>query len=149
MLENLKPNLLKLIKDTHWYVAIIVAICFWYAFAFLQGVELKSHTISLSTLLYSVLLYPVLEEVVFRGLIQHQLYHRKSVFRKQQLGVSLANLATSVLFSAFHLINQDPTWAIAVFIPSLIFGYFRDRYDSIFPSVVLHIFYNLGFFTLF
>jgi membrane protease YdiL (CAAX protease family) len=35
-----------------------------------------------------------------------------------------------------------------VLFPSLIFGYFRDRYTSIYPCMVLHAFYNAGYFGL-
>jgi membrane protease YdiL (CAAX protease family) len=35
-----------------------------------------------------------------------------------------------------------------VFAPSLVFGYFRERYGSIAPGAVLHVFYNAGYFLL-
>ena len=38
---------------------------------------------------------------------------------------------------------------MSVFVPSLIFGYFRDRYRNIVPAVLLHVFYNTGFVLLF
>ena len=37
----------------------------------------------------------------------------------------------------------------AVIVPSLIFGYFRDRHGNIHAAVVLHVFYNAGYLWLF
>jgi membrane protease YdiL (CAAX protease family) len=46
-----------------------------------------------------------------------------------------------------HFINHPPFWALAVFFPSLVFGYFRDRCDSVVPAITLHILYNFGYFV--
>lgn len=90
-------------------------------------------------------LYPVLEEWLFRGLIQPQLLrHRRG--RRSVLGISAANGLTSLLFAAAHLFSQPLPWAAAVMVPSLVFGAFRDRYRSVVPAIILHCFYNVGFF---
>jgi len=94
------------------------------------------------------LLMPVLEEIVFRGGIQTALIS-KPTFAKQWHGISLANLITSVLFAAMHLISHPPLWAALVFVPSLLFGWARDRYHAVLPSVLLHAVYNSGFVWLF
>jgi membrane protease YdiL (CAAX protease family) len=59
-----------------------------------------------------------------------------------------ANLTSSALFTTLHFTSHAPLWAIGVLLPSLLFGYFRDRHDSIYPAIVLHIFYNAGYFLL-
>ena len=64
-------------------------------------------------------------------------------------GFSLANLVTSVFFAAMHLFNQPPLWAASIFVPSLIFGWMRDRYLTIHASTLLHMSYNAGFIVLF
>lgn len=94
------------------------------------------------------LIYPLLEEMTFRGLIQPMLFQRPwgSV---SYWGVSIANLVCTVLFAASHLVWHGALQALAVIVPSLIFGYFRDRYGRIAPSVALHVFYNSGFVWLF
>jgi len=94
------------------------------------------------------LLMPVLEEIVFRGGLQAGLYSRNP-FSRSKAGISLANLITSVVFAALHLISQPPAWAALVFIPSLVFGWARDRYDRVLPCVLLHAVYNAGFVWLF
>lgn len=90
-----------------------------------------------------VLLYPVLEELAFRGAVQSWLLSRPLGAARR--GISVANLITSVLFCAAHTIYQPILWATSTFIPSLVFGHFRERYDQVLPSVLLHGWYNLGF----
>lgn len=94
------------------------------------------------------LLMPVLEEVVFRGGLQSALYERQP-FKRQLVGLSLANVLTSVVFASLHLLSQPPLWAALVFLPSLVFGWARDRYLSVWPCIVLHAIYNAGFVWLF
>ena len=94
------------------------------------------------SLLLSVLLWqPFAEELFFRGIIQGQL--RRFVWgQRTLLKLSAANVVTSACFAAVHMINTQPIWALTIFIPSLLFGYFRDRFDSIYPSLLLHGLYN-------
>ena len=60
-----------------------------------------------------------------------------------------ANLLTSLLFTALHFINHAPLWAAAVFFPSLVFGFFKDRTGKLAAPIILHVFYNSGYFWLF
>jgi len=94
------------------------------------------------------LIYPILEEIVFRGGIQTLLLERTPL-RAKCLGISGANIVTSLLFSAAHLIHQTALWASLVFIPSIIFGWARERYNRVIPSIVLHALYNAGFVWMF
>ena len=97
------------------------------------------------TLWRFVLLQPVLEELVFRGAMQEWLLKRMP----QKLGfLSWANITTAVAFSMAHLVYHPPLWALAVFVPALVFGHFRDRYDHVWPAILLHTWYNAGFFLL-
>lgn len=92
--------------------------------------------------LFSFLVWqPLLEEMLFRGAL-FGLLQQTPWGPKSRYGVSLANLATAFAFSAFHLIHHSIPWALAVFVPGLLFGYFRERYASIWPAVALHIGYN-------
>lgn len=87
---------------------------------------------------------PFLEEVLFRGVLQGQL-RRFRVGVLEKAGVSLANVLVSLGFVLFHLMHHSPLWALAVFVPSLTFGYFRDRHGSILPGLGLHILFNTGY----
>ena len=87
-----------------------------------------------------VLVQPLLEELVFRGILQGQalrLTTRQGVARR--LGpVTLANVLVSVAFVALHLRAQPLAWALAVFVPSLVLGHLRERMGSVWPAVLVH-----------
>ena len=97
--------------------------------------------------LYPALLYPVVEELVFRGLLQ-DLAHK--YLQAWQFGpLSHANILVSLAFTGLHFINHPPMWAAAVFIPSLVFGLFKDRTGGLSAPIALHVFYNSGYIWLF
>jgi membrane protease YdiL (CAAX protease family) len=147
------PLLRHLIRDKEFGLAISGALLFW-AVVWLT-LQRGSNAVSLSwpavapiDLIYLTLLAPILEEMAFRGMIQGFIYD-KSRGRMALPLISAANLATSLLFAGWHLIGHSPAWAVSVLIPSLVFGYFRDKYRNLLPSTFLHIFYNAGYFLLF
>ncbi len=92
--------------------------------------------------------YPVLEEIAFRGLLQEWLRERWPNLAPRA-GITGANLLTSALFSAAHVFAHPLPWALAVFVPSLVFGYFKDKSGTLSPGIVLHVFYNAGYFLIF
>jgi len=97
--------------------------------------------------LYPALLYPIIEEIVFRGFIQEFIQAR---LRPWRLGpLTHANLLTSLLFTALHFINHPPLWAAAVFLPSLLFGLSKERSGGLAAPILLHVFFNSGYFWLF
>ncbi|MAA75097.1 MAG: CPBP family intramembrane metalloprotease [Salinisphaeraceae bacterium] len=97
----------------------------------------------LAALLLIVLVYPLLEELVFRGQLQPWLRGRLGVALPGPL--SAANLLTGALFTALHFLFHPPLWALGVFIPSLVFGYFRERHDSLVAPIILHVAYNAAY----
>jgi uncharacterized protein len=123
----------------------VAAPLFWAAFGLVVG--FGGTAPPLTTLLLLVLVVPVLEELVFRGLVQGALLER---WPRQRLGpLSAANALTSFLFAVSHLVYRAPLWAAAVFVPSLVFGYFRERHGTLASPILLHCWYNAGFFWLF
>ena len=94
------------------------------------------------------LLYPIVEELVFRDLLQKKLW-QTPLNRLSIYCISMPNIATSIIFTAFHFLAHPPLWAVSVFIPSLVYGFLRDRYQHVLPAVLLHVFYNGGYFLLF
>lgn len=90
-----------------------------------------------------VVVQPAVEELVFRGALQGYLLERG--FARRIGPVSMANLGTTAAFVALHFIAQPPVWAIAVAIPSLVFGHLRERFVSVLPAMTLHSLYNAGF----
>ena len=133
-------------RDVAFAIALLAGVVCWIAL-WLVGQPLAGPPAWL-LLAQLVFLMPVLEEIVFRGGIQAAL-QTKRPFQSQLCGISVANVLTSVVFASMHLISQPPLWAVLVFFPSLVFGWAKDRYNSIVPSVILHAFYNAGFVWLF
>ena len=142
---------LKLFRDWHYAVALVAAPMVWLGL-YLAGFSVVHPAWILASpliFLMLVMVQPVLEELVFRGLLQGWLLER-AVFTASFAGVSLANVLSSVVFTALHFINHPPWMAASVLLPSLLFGYFRDRYKGwLMPSIGLHCFYNAGYFLIF
>ncbi|MEE9319765.1 MAG: JDVT-CTERM system glutamic-type intramembrane protease [Granulosicoccus sp.] len=134
-------------RDIPFWLAVACGPVSWLLLWFSDTPRAAIH-VPVTALLIASLIYPVLEEFVFRGGLQPALLARP-VFRKRVGPVSLANVLTSIAFAAAHLLRQPPLWAALVLLPSLVFGWSRERYDSIVPPTLLHMFYNAGFIWLF
>ncbi len=140
----------RLARDGHFGAAILAAPLFWVALFVLTrpAVDLTWPVSAPLAFLLPAFAYPVLEEIAFRGALQGALW--KTRLAAIAWGpISAPNLLTSVVFVAAHFFWQSPYIAVSVIVPSLIFGYFRDRYRNIVPAVLLHVFYNTGFVLLF
>lgn len=97
------------------------------------------------TLGFIVVIYPVLEEWLFRGHMQPWLAEHVS----GGWGLlSWSNLLTSALFAALHFVFHPPLWAAAVFVPSLVFGFFRERHRHLDTPIILHMGYNASYTLL-
>lgn len=103
-------------------------------------------TSSLWLMLNIIFLYPLVEELLFRGVIQTELL-RRPVLARRHFGISRANLITSILFICLHLVHQAPLWAISVLLPSLVMGHFRERYGNLLAPILLHILFNATWLT--
>lgn len=124
----------------------------WLALAWLvesTAIErlVAGHWPAWTLLAQAVVMYPVIEEYAFRGAIQPFLLDQQWG-RFYLGGVSSANILTSVIFAAAHLLSQAPIWAAVIVFPSLLFGYFRERHNRLASCIVLHSWYNLGFVIL-
>lgn len=140
-----RPNFL---QDRLFWAALVVALPFWALFLWIQPrpyqfSQIQAHW---NAALMIVLVYPVLEEIVFRGALQGFLL-RKLPYRLPG-PFSLANIITSIVFALMHGIVWATAWSLLVVLPSLVYGYFRDRSGGITASMLLHAFYNAGFFLV-
>jgi len=96
-----------------------------------------------------ILIHPLLEEIVFRGLLQGW-FIKKRCWKDKIFHLSYANMITSLIFAVFHLLAHPPVMALLVLLPSAVFGYFRDRYEGrLIPCITLHCYYNLGYYLLY
>ncbi len=98
-------------------------------------------------LFFLIVFYPVVEEFAFRGVIQEYIASKTKQY-PSLFYFSVANIVTSLLFVAMHFVHHTSLWAMLVFIPSLIFGYFKEQYRHIGASIFLHMFYNACAFFL-
>lgn len=106
-----------------------------------QTIDLKNILSDTKSLFFLIVFYPVIEELAFRGMIQEYIASKTKQYSTFYF-FTLANILTSVLFVLIHFVHNTPVWALFVFIPSLIFGYFKEQYKSILHSIFLHMFYN-------
>ncbi|MDQ6992271.1 MAG: JDVT-CTERM system glutamic-type intramembrane protease [Mariprofundus sp.] len=137
--------------DKHYVLAIAGALLLWVILSWLNNLTFSMHWVVASPLLFLslIMLQPLLEEMVFRGLLQGWLI-QQSWGKGAVVGITRANITVTLLFVSMHLFYHPPLMALAVVIPSLLFGYFRDRYDGwLLPSIFLHIYYNVGYFMLY
>ena len=141
----------QILHDRFYLGALLAAPLFW--FALLQitqpgsGAEFSSDFLKRFALI--TFCYPILEEAAFRGLLQGWLLRARSLASGPISFFSWANIFTTIAFTGFHFLGHPWHWALAVIIPSLLFGYFREKTGSIMPGILLHCFYNTGYFLIF
>ncbi|MBF6059015.1 JDVT-CTERM system glutamic-type intramembrane protease MrtJ [Thiomicrorhabdus heinhorstiae] len=128
-------------KDPWFYSALLAAPLLLLLGRTLVPEWLTAIPLSWMVFFLMVIWQPLIEELFFRGLLQGKL-SLYAWFAENWFGLSRANWVVSIVFTSFHLFYHPPIWALAVLIPSLIFGWFRDRYQSVFPAIFLHAFYN-------
>lgn len=93
-------------------------------------------------LLWMLVIYPVSEEIIFRGGVQGAIA-RLPWGRYGLAGISLSNFLASLIFSLLHVWNLGDWWAIAVFLPSLIYGLSYELTGKLLAPISLHSWYNL------
>jgi len=132
--------------DPHLIAALLAAVPVWAALGLWAGPWLQAPDgfWVWSSLL---LLMPLLEEWVFRGLLQGQLLRVTAANgQPRRWGpITWANGLTSLAFVALHLPTQPLLLALAVAAPSLVLGHLRERLNSVWPAVGVHAVYNAGF----
>lgn len=139
----------KIICDKYFWAAFMAAPLFVVVLYFVSPpINWVWAVPFIAPLLLLILVFPLLEEIAFRGLLQGWLL-QYSKGSQSWAGVSLANILTSSVFVATHFLYHSPVWAMVVFIPSIIFGYFRERYSSIKPAIILHCWYNACYYIVY
>ncbi|MFT4513871.1 MAG: membrane protease YdiL (CAAX protease family) [Planctomycetota bacterium] len=136
-----------------WWPAIVIYVPFvllWVAFAtgYLRFTEFLGHRLEPQGPLLQfangeladplfwrmvvliVVLAPICEEIVFRGYLFSALSTRLPMWATQ--------LVTAMLFGLVH----GPGHALPIAVLSLLFGYLRQRYRSVWPSMLAHVVHN-------
>lgn len=141
-----QPGLTSWPPDFHLTLAVLLAVPVWVALGILvgPGMYVPAHMLTWASF---VLIQPLLEELVFRGVLQGlalRLTADKGQPRRVGL-ITLANVLVTVVFVALHLQAQPLAWALAVAVPSLVLGHLRERLASVWPSALVHAVFNAGF----
>ena len=135
-------------RDREFYLALLAGLPVLSAIYLFIPVSTGSiHPGQWSVVVALVIWQPFWEELFFRGIIQGQVYKR-SWGQRAWLKISNANMVASVAFVALHIAYNPNLWSVSVFIPTLVFGYFRERHNSIYSAFALHGFYNLGYWVV-
>jgi membrane protease YdiL (CAAX protease family) len=98
-----------------------------------------------------LLLWSVSEEIVFRGGLQPLLARAltrhirpgREPRPRWRGGISSANLLTSLLFCAAHLLNKPALLVLGLFPVSLLLGASLERSGRLWVPVALHAYFNL------
>lgn len=135
-------------NDPCFVGAVLAAIVYWIVLSVAgAGSPLRRAGSDPLVVLSIVLWQPLFEEVFFRGVLQGILL--KETGRRLLCGpLTLANLATSVVFALAHLPTHQFLWTGGIFVVSLALGYLRERLGSLYPPALLHMYYNGGYLLL-
>jgi membrane protease YdiL (CAAX protease family) len=137
-------------RDVLFWIALVVGvlICVLAAWEYGLAFDVARPLHEYDRFFMLVVAYPLMEEVVFRGALQGWLLD--FAWGRQRIAfISLANVITSLVFAGLHGFSHPALMAALVFVPSIVFGLFRDRTGSIAAPVILHSSYNLAYFWLF
>lgn len=116
---------------------------------YLQGYNI------LQKIIVAILLGPIAEEIVFRGYIQTILGFALAKYKTHKI-FWLPIIITSLIFSLLHFtaiktvhLYQTLCIVALALVIGIFAGYFKEKYNSLIPSINLHIFSNMGaFFAL-
>jgi hypothetical protein len=132
--------------NVRFILAILAGILFLLLFHGFMPPFSSSFEFSWTVFISLAIWQPLIEEILFRGILQGQ-FAKREWGKHSWLNISSANAAASVLFVVMHMINSSPLFALGVFIPSLVFGYFRDYSNSVYPCIIIHSAYNTMVFA--
>jgi membrane protease YdiL (CAAX protease family) len=120
------------------------AVGYVYWFAPAQGYEFTLGPAPISEVLTQVLAVALPEEMFYRGYLQTELSRRwPPVSQGPFRGLGLALLVSSAVFAIGHLVTVPHPARLAVFFPSLAFGWLRHQTGGIGASVLFHALCNL------
>lgn len=140
---HLKPKNMLMGMKMGWYVWVYSFVCILVSHQNSHGIHKLSSIIS--AVIYYILV-AVCEEVVFRGLIQHNAYNYLKYRSHNNIVCAYSSvLVSSLLFALIHLSNAPAVSRKALliqiagaFIYGLLFGIITYKTDSVQSAIVLH-----------
>ncbi len=88
------------------------------------------------------------EEFYFRGYLQtrlNQIWGRPYRLLGTPIGWGL--IVTSLIFMLFHLVLAVNLWNVGIFFSALVFGWLREKTDSITAPIIFHALSNIALFS--
>ena len=135
------------------WCAVIGSLALWVGVSFVLGVgpSLSWVLDQIPLFLMLCVIGPALEEVVFRGYFFELIQRRQlSVWLDRLIiRVSVANLVTTFAFVLMHVFFRGIESGLMVVVPSLILGRIKEVYGGVWFCIIVHAFWNLGWFSLF
>jgi hypothetical protein len=128
-------------KNKWLLIAILLAPLTTLLFVLLQGSSWVPQVETAGTVALVILVVPICEEVVFRGLLQHELSSYAKL-RRTVLGLSWDNIISSALFTLVHVIYYGDSAALLSAVPALLCGLLYSRHQRLIYPIGLHIWYN-------
>lgn len=98
--------------------------------------------------LHALVIFPLIEEAVFRGFFQDGLNQIEDLSQHFLGEISIANVISSAVFALLYFIVTSSLLAFLVFLPSLLLGLIREKTQSLFWPVLLHLYLSVCFFVL-
>ncbi|MBF0182579.1 MAG: JDVT-CTERM system CAAX-type protease [Magnetococcales bacterium] len=140
-------TILPYMQDYKYLLALLCAPCGIYLSNLIFPEQATSmQSINHLDMAIQIIISPVIEELTFRGVLQEGLLAHQPLRAKiPLLKISLANLLTSILFATSHCLARTNMTGLNVFIPSLIFGWCKERYVIIISCIIMHSFYNFSY----
>lgn len=148
-----KANLRELFTLKNISIIILVAISYQISVSYLFGVlqayrpswffeyielmEQLDMGNNLISFLYIVILGPVVEELLMRGLVLHQM--------KRAMPFVAANIVQALLFAIIH---GNLIQGLYAFVLGLLFGYVYRKFNTIWSTILFHVIFNLSGFLL-
>lgn len=131
-----------ILRDWQFQAAISAAIPIGFLWVWWARPQAGAFDGGVTTLITFIVVLPLLEEVVFRGMVQRALL-KTAIARRHYGPVTLANLVTTSLFAVAHLPRGGLLLAIGVIVPSLCLGYFFERHQRLVSPIIMHMAFNL------
>lgn len=130
-----------------WSVGLVIHIVAWmieYKLPLISHETLKlivaesGSFASISLVVLVVTLVPLVEELLFRGVLQTSIVHALPTRGRRWQGIFIA----SALFTAMHLGVAEWYSVFPLFVLAVILGWLYEKTGSIWPSVMTHMAFN-------
>ena len=128
-------------SDARFYIALLLGCLIAASGGAFYAQNKTLPPFSTQVLINLILLYPCIEEILFRGFL-HDAIQRLCGSHLRYANISLNNLLVSLLFCLAHSSVWTWPWLGLLLFPSLIFGWAKERYNTLPPCIMLHGAYN-------